>query len=89
MDGTRYVPHMEAVHRKNVARLRQIIAEKGWPDTDLVGADGTLAAWFIVQHAIGERDFQREVLRLVQDKVKDGPRARSPRRLSVRPNRYV
>src|SRR5215471_13422928 len=70
MDGTRYVPRMEAVHRKNAARLREIIAEHGWPDTVLVGADGTLAAWFIAQHAIGEPDFQREVLRLVQDKVK-------------------
>jgi len=72
MDGSRYVPRMEAVHRKNAARLRQIIAEYGWPDTDLVGGDGTLAAWFIAQHAIGEPDFQREALRLVQDKVKHG-----------------
>jgi hypothetical protein len=72
MDDTRYVPRMEAVHRKNAARLRQIIAEYGWPDTDLVGEDGTLAAWFIAQHAIGEPDFQREALRLVQDKVKHG-----------------
>jgi hypothetical protein len=72
MDGTRYVPRMEVVHRANAARLRQIIAEYGWPDTDLVGEDGTLAAWFIAQHAIGEPDFQREALRLVQDKVKHG-----------------
>ena len=72
MAGTHYVPRMEAVHRKNAERLRQIIAEFGWPDTDLVGEDGTLATWFIAQHAIGEPDFQREALRLVQDKVKHG-----------------
>src|SRR4029434_8490340 len=59
MDGTRYVPRMEAVHRKNAARLRQIIAEYGWPDTDLVGEDGTLAAGFIAQHAICESAFER------------------------------
>lgn len=31
-----------------------------------------MAAWFIAQHAIGEPDFQREALTLVQDKVKQG-----------------
>ena len=67
-----YAPRMEAVHRKNAARLREIITEHGWPDRDLVGTDGTLAAWFIAQHAIGEPDFQRQALTLVQAKVKQG-----------------
>jgi hypothetical protein len=62
---------MEAVHRQNAARLKQIIAEHGWPDRELVGDDGTLAAWFIAQHAIGEPDFQRLALRLVRVKVKE------------------
>ena len=70
--GKGYVPRMEAVHRKNAARLREIIAEHGWPDCELVGADGTLAAWFIAQHAIGEPDFQRQALTWVQEKVKQG-----------------
>jgi hypothetical protein len=35
-----------------------------------VGSDGTLAAWFVAQHAIGESDFQRQALALVQQKVK-------------------
>lgn len=67
-----YVPRMEAVHRQNASRLKQIIAEHGWPDQDLVGEDGTLAAWLIAQHAIGEPDFQRHALSLVQEKVKQG-----------------
>jgi uncharacterized protein DUF6624 len=53
--GNSFVPRMEAVHRKNAQRLREIIGEYGWPDTELVGSDGTLAAWFIAQHAIGAR----------------------------------
>jgi len=81
MDGTRYVPRMEAVHRANAARLRQIIADYGWPDIYLVGLDGTLAAWFVAQHAIGEPDFQREALRLVQQKVKM-PGCRQPKKLT-------
>jgi hypothetical protein len=70
--GEAYAPAMEVVHRKNAARLKLIIDEHGWPDHDLVGADGTLAAWFIAQHAIGEPAFQRQVLALVHEKVKRG-----------------
>jgi hypothetical protein len=70
--GQGYAPRMEAVHRRHALRLQQIIAEHGWPDRELVGADGTLAAWFIAQHAIGEPDFQRQALTLVQEKVKQG-----------------
>lgn len=70
--GQGYAPRMETVHRQNAARLKQIIAEHGWPDRELVGDDGTLAAWFIAQHAIGEPDFQRLALRLVREKVKEG-----------------
>ena len=70
--GRGYGPRMEAVHRCNALRLREIIAEHGWPDIDLVGAEGTLAAWFIAQHAIGEPQFQRQALSLVQEKVKQG-----------------
>jgi hypothetical protein len=64
--GGHYVPRMEAVHVKNAARLRELIAQHGWPAEDLVGKDGAEAAWLIAQHAIGEPEFQRDVLRLLQ-----------------------
>jgi hypothetical protein len=70
--GNGYAPRMEAVHRRNAQRLREIITEHGWPDTELAGPEGTLAAWFIAQHAIGEPEFQRYALALVQEKVKHG-----------------
>lgn len=70
--GQGYAPKMEAVHRNNAERLRQIIDEHGWPDSELAGGDGTLAAWFIAQHAIGEPDFQRRALELVREKVIQG-----------------
>jgi len=57
-----YVPRMEAVHVRNAARLGQLIAVHGWPDETLAGKDGAEAAWLIVQHAIGEPAFQREML---------------------------
>jgi hypothetical protein len=64
--GGPYVPRMEAVHVRNAARLRELLAIHGWPDETIAGSDGTEAAWFIVQHAIGEPAFQRQVLRVLR-----------------------
>lgn len=70
--GDGYAPRMEALHVKNASRLKEIIAEHGWPDCELVGDEGTLAAWLIAQHAIGDPRFQREALEHVQEKVRLG-----------------
>jgi hypothetical protein len=64
--GGPYVPRMEAVHIRNAQRLRELIAIHGWPAEDIAGEDGAKAAWFIVQHAVGEPDLQRRVLNLLQ-----------------------
>ena len=42
------------------------MAVHGWPDEAIAGKDGAEAAWLIVQHAIGEPEFQREMLRLLR-----------------------
>lgn len=63
--GGSYVPRMEVVHRKNAARLRELIAQYGWPAEDIAGRDGAEAAWLIAQHAVGEPDFQRRALALL------------------------
>ncbi len=62
-----YHPSMEAVHRRNAARLTEIIEAHGWPGRSMVGSDGAEAAWMIVQHAIGEPDFQRRCLAFLKD----------------------
>src|SRR5262245_52329534 len=53
-----YHPRMEAIHRRNAARLAAILEEQGWPGASLVGDEAAEAAWLIAQHAIGEPDFQ-------------------------------
>lgn len=62
-----YHPRMEAAHQRNAARLAAIIAQHGWPDEQLVGAEGADAAWLIAQHAIGEPDFQRRCLAALRE----------------------
>lgn len=70
--GGPYIPRMEAVHVHNAARLRELIAEQGWPGEDIAGEDGATAAWFIVQHAVGEPEFQHHSLDLLQSSAAEG-----------------
>ena len=70
--GGPYVPRMEAVHVKNAARLRALIAQYGWPTEEVAGKDGAEAAWFIAQHAIGEPEFQRDTLKRLQEAGSQG-----------------
>jgi hypothetical protein len=67
-----YHPEMEAVHRKNSAKLIEIIQQYGWPGSSLVGEDGAEAAWLIAQHAIGEPPFQRRCLTLLEAAAEAG-----------------
>jgi hypothetical protein len=46
-------------------RLKQIIAEYGWPIIDLVGEDGADAAWAIAQHSDLDPEFQAAALELL------------------------
>jgi hypothetical protein len=50
-------------------RLKEIIAEHGWPTIALVGKDGEDAAWAIAQHSDLDPEFQREALELLRQAV--------------------
>jgi hypothetical protein len=67
-----YHPEMEMVHRKNNARLREIIAEYGFPARSLVGDDGCDAAWQIAQHAILDIELQELVLPMLKKAADEG-----------------
>jgi hypothetical protein len=67
-----YHPRMEAVHRRNAARLAAVLDRHGWPGTSLVGPEAAEAAWLIAQHAIGEPDFERRCLRLLEEAANRG-----------------
>ena len=60
------------VDRANTARLREIVAQYGWPGRTLVGDDGANAAWLLVQHADQDVDFQRQSLALLEAAVAAG-----------------
>jgi hypothetical protein len=52
-------------------RLREIVDEHGWPTFDLVGKEGTTAAWVIAQHTDFDVDFQKEAFELMEAAVAD------------------
>lgn len=70
--GEGYNPRMRAVHERNAARLKEIIAARGWPGHSLAGEDGSNAAWFITQHAIGDPPFQRACAAAIEESVAKG-----------------
>ena len=60
-----YHPRMAEVHRRNAARLTEILDRHGWPGRRLVGEDGAAAAWLVLQHAIGDPPLMRRGLALL------------------------
>jgi hypothetical protein len=54
----------DAVIRRNTQRMKEIIAEIGWPTRSKVG-DASWRAWLLVQHSDHDLDFQRECLRMM------------------------
>lgn len=60
-----YNAEMEAVHRRNAAKLRKIVGRIGWPTVSKVGKEASDAAWLIVQHAIGEPEFMKSCYTLM------------------------
>lgn len=64
-----YHPEMAAVHGQNNQRLREILAEVGWPGVRLVGAEGCEAAWLIAQHAVLDVPLQAIALDVLTEAV--------------------
>ena len=53
------------LHEDRQARLAEIFDEHGWPGHDLVGEEGSTAAWVIAQHSDLDLAFQQRALELL------------------------
>lgn len=56
-----------SVDAENLAWLKEVIADVGWPGRSMVGEDGAHAAWLLAQHADRDPAFQRRCLDLVTE----------------------
>ena len=61
-----YAPRMADLHRRNNARLRELLAAHGWPGRSLVGDDAAAAAWLVLQHAILDPGLMRGAVPLLE-----------------------
>lgn len=57
-----------ATDASNLARLKKIVAEHGFPTPPMVGQDGFNAAWLLVQHADPDPAFQQAMLEQMVEK---------------------
>jgi hypothetical protein len=57
------------VDADNALRMAEILDEFGWPGWSLVGEDGALAAWVLIQHADFNLDLQKRGLALMREAV--------------------
>jgi hypothetical protein len=62
--------HIRQLER-NTARLKQIVAQHGWPGYELVESDGAQAAWLIAQHSEHDPVFQAQVVTLLEAAVRE------------------
>ena len=61
---------MARIDADNLARMREVVKQLGWPGRSEVGVDGTEAAFLLVQHA--QLDFQKQMLPLVEKAYRAG-----------------
>lgn len=57
---------VETIDKRNTTRMKEIIAEIGWPTIPKVGDEGSTQAWLLVQHADLEPAFQEACLDLMK-----------------------
>lgn len=55
----------ETIDVKHTERMKEIVAEIGWPTVSKVGAEGANNAWLLLQHADHDVDFQELCLQLM------------------------
>lgn len=60
------------IDKMNTRELKKIVKKYGWPDINLVGKKGSNDAWLIIQHADHDIKFQKECLKLMKKKMREG-----------------
>ncbi len=63
---------LSAVDAANTAALKLLLERHGWIDVSTFGAEADGDAFLIAQHADADRDFQRAVLAVLEERVASG-----------------
>lgn len=60
------------IDKRNTARIKEIVAQHGWPTFDKAGKAASKSAWILVQHADWQPLFQIKCLSLLKEAVDQG-----------------
>lgn len=60
----------EEINKRNQAWLDSVVSIHGWPTISLVGEEGSIYAWLIVQHADNDPAFQKKYLEMTKRLIK-------------------
>lgn len=58
-----------ATDERNIARLKEIVARRGWPTLSMVGEEAASAAWLLVHQSARDPQFQLKVVSLMEPLV--------------------
>lgn len=67
--GNGYHEEMAKLHNKNAAVLNEIMDSIGYPTIEKVGKEGSEAAWLVIQHSIGQPEFMKKGVKLLENAV--------------------
>lgn len=66
-DQEEVVRRMMQIDADNLAELKQLVADKGFPDRRRAGDEGMRAFWLLVQHAASDPGFQERALEFLEN----------------------
>ncbi len=66
-----YNEEMQQLHNSNAKILDEIIDQINYPTIDKVGKEANQAAWLVIQHSIGQPDFMKKCVRLLEKAVRE------------------
>lgn len=69
--GEGYNEEMANLHSRNAKILDEIIDAIGYPTVDKVGKEASEAAWLVIQHSIGQPDFMKKCVKLLEVAVSE------------------
>ncbi|MCU0352097.1 MAG: hypothetical protein MUF43_14915 [Flavobacterium sp.] len=66
-----YNEEMKELHNRNAKILFDIIDKIGYPTKNKVGEEASEAAWLVIQHSIGQPEFMKKCMNLLEVAVSE------------------
>jgi hypothetical protein len=66
-----YNEEMKELHNRNAKILSDIIDKIGYPTKNKIGEEASEAAWLVIQHSIGQPEFMKKCMNLLEVAVSE------------------